>query len=111
VHISIVTPGGVDTPIYEHAATYVGRVGKAPPPVADADAVARAVLAVVDRDGRRANVGPANIVMRLGFRLTPRLYDVLVGPLFRHLALSAVRRAPDGGNVFRPTEDVDSGRD
>jgi NAD(P)-dependent dehydrogenase (short-subunit alcohol dehydrogenase family) len=106
VHVSLVTPGGVRTPIYDNAATYVGVVGKPPPPVADADAVARAVLEVVDRNGRHAGVGWANPLMRLGFAAAPRVYDALVWPLFRRLGLSGTRRGPDAGNVFRASEDV-----
>ena len=32
VHVSVVLPGAVDTPIYRQAATYAGRLGSAPPP-------------------------------------------------------------------------------
>jgi NAD(P)-dependent dehydrogenase (short-subunit alcohol dehydrogenase family) len=31
--ISLVSPGGVDTPIYDQAGTYTGRQGNPPPPV------------------------------------------------------------------------------
>lgn len=108
VHVSLVTPGGIGTAIYVNAATYVGHLGKPPPPVLSPEAVARAVVTVVERDGRHANVGPANVLMRLGFGLTPRLYDLLVGPLFRRLGLSQERRGPDEGNVFLATEDVEA---
>ena len=33
VHVCVVSPGGVDTPVYRQAANYAGRIGRPPPPV------------------------------------------------------------------------------
>jgi len=105
VHVALVEPGSVDTPIYVLAGSYTGAVGRPPPPVARASAVADAVLAVVDGDRLGASVGLANRVMRLGFSATPRLYDRLVGPLMRRFGFG--RPTPPGpGNVFDPSQDV-----
>ena len=106
VHVALVSPGGIDTRIYRMAATYVGRAGSPPPPVLSPEAVARKVLRVVDKRRHNAAVGPFNPLMRLGFTLTPRLYDVLVGPLFNLLALARKPSPANEGNVFRATEDV-----
>jgi len=106
VHVALVEPGSVDTPIYVLAGTYAGHVGRPPPPVARAAAVARAVLAVVDGDRPFASVGLANPLMRLGFSAAPRLYDRLVGPLMRVAGLSRRRTDPTPGNVFDASEDV-----
>ena len=107
VHVALVSPGGIDTRIYRMAATYIGRAGSPPPPVLSPDAVARKVLRVVDKRRRNTAVGPLNPVMRLGFTVTPWVYDALVGPLFNVLAL-ARKPSPDSeGNVFRASEDVE----
>ena len=106
VHVALVSPGGIDTRIYRMAATYVGRAGSPPPPILSPEAVARKVLRVVDKRRHNAAVGPFNPLMRLGFTLTPRLYDVLVGPLFNLLALARKPSPANEGNVFRATEDV-----
>ncbi len=106
VHVALVSPGGIDTRIYRLAATYVGRAGSPPPPVLSPQAVARKVLRVVDKRRRNAAVGPLNPLMRLGFTLFPRLYDVLVGPLFQRLALARKPSPESQGNVFRASEDV-----
>ena len=106
VHISLVSPGGIDTHIYTLAATYAGWPGKPPPPVLTPEAVARTVLDVVDRKRRDAAVGPANWIMRLGFTVLPRVYDVLVGPLFSRLGLRSTPREANEGNVFRPSEQL-----
>jgi NAD(P)-dependent dehydrogenase (short-subunit alcohol dehydrogenase family) len=104
VHVVHVAPGGVDTPIYRQAANYSGFVGRPPPPVASPERVAGRIWRLVDHPRPRAQVGLANQVMRLGFTLTPALYDALVGPLF---AVAATDRTteipPDPGNVLDPS--------
>ena len=106
IHVTLVAPGGIDTQIYSLAATYIGRAGSPPPPVLPPEAVARAVLRVVDRHRKQAAVGPVNGVLRLGFTLLPGLYDLLVGPLFDRIALARQPREDGEGNVFRPSEQV-----
>jgi short-subunit dehydrogenase len=107
VHVSLVSPGGIDTRIYRMAATYVGHAGSPPPPVLSPDAVARKVLRVVDKGRKNTAVGPFNPIMRLGFTVTPGLYDILVGPLFQRLALSRKPSPQSEGNVFRASEEVE----
>jgi short-subunit dehydrogenase len=105
VHVTLVTPGGVDTPIYEQAANYSGRVGQPPPPVYSPERVARAIVRALDRPPPRLDVGVANPVMALGFALLPRLFDVLVGPLFAALARGKQQVAATPGNVLDPMPD------
>ncbi len=94
VRISVVSPGGVDTPIYAQAANYLGRDVRPPPPVYTADTVAAAVVDAVDRPRKRVSVGVANAMIKLGFTAMPGLYDVLVGPLFATLANGRSAVAP-----------------
>jgi NAD(P)-dependent dehydrogenase (short-subunit alcohol dehydrogenase family) len=105
VRVSVLSPAGVDTPIYAQAATFLGRQGKPPPPVDSADKVARAVVRLLDHPRDRASVGLLNPLMRLGFSLAPRLFDPLVGPLFNRLALTHEGRAATAGNVLGPVSD------
>ncbi|MEO6512016.1 MAG: SDR family NAD(P)-dependent oxidoreductase [Nocardioides sp.] len=103
VHVSYVAPGGVDTPIYETAANYLGFRGRPPAPVTTPEHVARAIGRVLVRPRKRVQVGLANGVMRAGFSLLPGVYDLMVGPLF---GVAAVDRttpvAPGPGNVLEP---------
>jgi short-subunit dehydrogenase len=100
VHVTLVTPGGVDTPIYRQAANYAGLVGQPPPPVYSPERVARAMVRALDHPPRVLSLGVANAVMTLGFTLLPRLYDVLVGPLFAVGARGREPVAPTPGNVL-----------
>lgn len=104
VRITLVTPGGVDTPIYRTAANFSGYEGRPPPPVYSPATVARAIVASFADPPQRLNVGITNPVMTLGFTLVPRLYDALVGPLARRITKSGTPTPHSTGNVL-PTED------
>jgi short-subunit dehydrogenase/uncharacterized protein YndB with AHSA1/START domain len=100
VSVSIVAPGGVDTPIYRQAATVLGRHGSPPPPVATPDDVAARVVRVLRRPRRLTHVGPANPVVVAGFRLFPAVYDAVATPALRTFALGPwLNLAPTHGNV------------
>ncbi|WP_434743560.1 SDR family NAD(P)-dependent oxidoreductase [Micromonospora sp. SH-82] len=102
VRICLVSPGSVDTPVYQQAANHLGWAGRPPPPATDARRVARAVLDCVDRPRREVSVGRLNGLMRLGFTVLPGTYDVLVGPLMRRVGLTGERTPPHDGVVFAP---------
>jgi short-subunit dehydrogenase len=102
VNVCTVAPGAVDTPIYRAAANFVGRIGRPPPPVDDAEKVATAIVRLADRPRKTVSVGRANRFIVLGFRLLPGVFDRIVTPLFEHGALSKDQVAPGAGNVFAP---------
>lgn len=102
LHVSLVLPGAVDTPIYRQAGTYAGRLGSAPPPVVTPERVAAACVKRLDRPRRVDHVGPANLMAVAGFRGLPAVYDRIVGPMVDRVVLRGPRAADDAGNVFRP---------
>ena len=97
VHVCLVSPGGVDTPIYVQAGNYLGQVGRPPPP----ERVARVALAMRQRPRAHAQVGVLNSLMALGFTLLPKVYDAIVTPMFTNAATDRRRPLRHGpGNVF-----------
>jgi len=106
-HVSLVEPGGVDTTIYDKAASYLGVQGKPPPPVADPEKVARATVALLDHPRRERSVGALNPLMSLGFRMLPAVYDRIVGPLMSRLALNDEPVADHMGNLFETLAEPD----
>ena len=103
VAISLIAPGGIDTPIYQQAATVLGRHGNPPAPVLEPEDVARRVWWVLRHPRRQTNVGPANLVTIAGFRLFPAVYDALVTPLMRTFGLAPWQGLPPtAGNVDSP---------
>ena len=112
VDVTLVTPGGVDTPIYRLAGSYTGYGGRPPPPVDSPEKLASSILAALDRPRREVSVGLANAVMTAGFRLVPGVFDRLVGPLMGLVGTSRTPRPPGAGNVFEPdpgSEEVHGG--
>lgn len=106
VHIAYVSPGGVDTPIYEQAATYDGYLGRPPPPVAGPDKVARIALRRLDHPRARTQVNVSNDLIRFGFSALPGVFDLLVGPLFRLVAMDGTTRvAATTGNVLASVDE------
>jgi NAD(P)-dependent dehydrogenase (short-subunit alcohol dehydrogenase family) len=105
ISVSAVAPGGVDTPIYFQAASWVGSTGRPPPPVYSPQRVARIVVSTLDRPRRLVQAGFLNSVVVAGFRLLPGLYDLLVGPLMTWGALAKDSTGPTEGNVFRSNPD------
>jgi NAD(P)-dependent dehydrogenase (short-subunit alcohol dehydrogenase family) len=113
VHVSAVAPGGVNTPIYSQAGSYIGLKGRPPIPIYSPERVARSILARLDRPRRLVQSGFANPVVILGFRLFPAVYDALVGPLLRVFAIADDHRTPPTeGNVFasQPAGNAEEGR-
>jgi NAD(P)-dependent dehydrogenase (short-subunit alcohol dehydrogenase family) len=107
IHVGVVHPGAVRTPIYSLAANYAGRIGRPPPPIYSPETVADAVQAVVDGKDRSRSVGITNPVIALGFTVLPRLYDLMVTPLMKVAGLSRRPVQAHTGNLFTPSEDVD----
>ena len=105
VHVSLVTPGGVDTPVYDQAGSYTGHPGHPPPPVNAPETVAAAVVRAIDKPGRDIAVGPVNWMMVAGFRGLPGVFDAIVGPMMRLMGMGRALVEPNPGNVFSPRPD------
>jgi NAD(P)-dependent dehydrogenase (short-subunit alcohol dehydrogenase family) len=111
ISVSVVAPGGVDTPIYSQAASWIGRTGRPPRPVYSPQRVARIVLSTLDRPRRMVQAGLFNPLITASFRLLPGVYDQLVGPLLQWLAVEDDDVPPTSGNVFgsRPAGNATDG--
>jgi len=103
ISISLVSPGGVDTPVYRQAGTYLGVHGRPPPPVSTPERVAAAVVHAVDHPRRDRSVGVANPFVVLGFRLLPAAFDRMVTPLMRLGGLGRDPVPATPGNVLHPS--------
>ena len=104
VHVCVVIPGSINTPIYYQAANHAGRVARPPWPVTQPERMARAIVGLADRPRRRVSVGPTNPFIVFGFRFAPAVYDRIVTPLMNVAALTREKIEPTPGNVFAPHE-------
>lgn len=83
VHISHVAPGSVDTPIYERALESAGTVNTPPPPTISPERAARVVIGQLSRPNVAKQTTLSNYALILAFQLAPRLYDRMIGPVFK----------------------------
>ncbi|MFC7490723.1 MULTISPECIES: SDR family NAD(P)-dependent oxidoreductase [unclassified Knoellia] len=102
IDISLVWPGGVDTPVYLQAGTYLERHGRPPPPVDPPEKVARAAVRALTHPRREVSVGLANHLVVTGFRMAPTVFDAIVTPLMRVGGLSHGEVENSPGNVLSP---------
>ena len=112
IDVSIVQPGGVDTPIYFQAASWTGSTGRPPPPVYSPQRLGRRIVSLLDRPRRQVQAGIFNPLITAAFRLAPGAFDYLVGPLLQRLAIADDDVPPTTGNVFasRPQGNATEGR-
>ncbi len=112
IAVCTVLPGAADTPIYRHAANYVGRQIRPLPPVMSPERVVSAVVRTVDKPKAEIVVGRTQHLGALAHQLVPRLYDRVVGPLVDLGALQNLSSTDHDGTVFTPdpaTNAVDDG--
>jgi short-subunit dehydrogenase len=109
IHVCLLSPGSVDTPIYTSAANYAGFVGRPPPPVDPPERMAASIVRLTDHPRAKVSVGLTNNVIRFGYAALPPVYDLLIGPMMRRLALSRTTTGPVSGNVFESRPRVEGG--
>ena len=100
IHIGLVNPGSVNTPIYYQAANFTGRVPRPPIPVQQPEKMARHIVRMADHPRRQVAAGPVNLITIAGFRFLPFIYERIVGPLFNVAALTNDWAAPEPGNTL-----------
>ena len=100
IHVTLISPGSVNTPAYSQAANYASREGRPPPPIDPPEKVARAIAKSLAAPRRERSVGIANPVVVLGFRLLPAVFDLAVAPLMKLAGLSRRPVPPHPGNVL-----------
>ena len=96
-------PGAVDTAIYPLSANYSGRLARVLPLNDPPDKMARAIVDISSRRSSDRQVGLANRPMLAGYRLLPRVFDVMVRPLMGALSFTRDHLDPTPGNVKNST--------
>src|SRR5690606_23424251 len=104
VHVCTVLPGAVDTPIYQHAALYVGSQIRPPLPVLPVRRVVRAVVRCADHPRARVTVGLAHGSGVVLHTFAPRLYDHVLAPAVARLSTLRTPAPPRTGNLYAPQD-------
>ena len=75
IHVCLVRPAAMDTPVYQHAGNYLGRKARSIVPVYDATRVAKAIVRLSRRPRREVAIGGLGHAMILGSRMAPALVE------------------------------------
>lgn len=102
IHVCTILPQCVDTPIFQHAATYTDRRPKAVPPVIGPNRVVRAILRSVEHPRRQRSVGAFARFLEFGHAVVPGFYSRSVPTVMNLVAFSRHRATPNPGNLFEP---------
>jgi NAD(P)-dependent dehydrogenase (short-subunit alcohol dehydrogenase family) len=103
VHVSVVLPATIDTPLFQKAANYTGVEVKALPPVYSPERVAKVIVALSRRPARERFVGTSAHVMSLLWSLAPVLAERMIARTIHRQHLRHEHpRAESPGNAFAP---------
>jgi short-subunit dehydrogenase len=109
VHVCTVMPATIDTPFFQHAANYTGRVLKALPPVYSAARVAEVIADCAEHPKREVFVGNSARLFNFQYRLSAALAETALAKMVARGHFYPDRRAlPTDGNLFAPMEAGDT---
>jgi NADP-dependent 3-hydroxy acid dehydrogenase YdfG len=100
IHVSYVAPPSIDTPLFDHAANYTGRVIKPMSPIYPPERVAAAILRVARRPRRALLIGGYGWTMRFMHAFMPGIYERMVAAQIPRSHLAEESPQPSDGNLF-----------
>jgi NAD(P)-dependent dehydrogenase (short-subunit alcohol dehydrogenase family) len=101
IRVCTVMPGATDTPLFQHAGNYFGRVVQPLRPIADARRVAKVIVSTAERPRRTSFVDIARVLPLL-MGIAPGWIEAYVGRLVKKRQFRDESAAPSAGNLFEP---------
>jgi NAD(P)-dependent dehydrogenase (short-subunit alcohol dehydrogenase family) len=103
VHVCVVNPTTIDTPLFQHAANFTGARVRALPPVYPPERVARRIVRLARRPRREVYVGGAAHAMSFLWSASPRLAEAFLARFVDRGQLDrGAPRSATSGNAFGP---------
>lgn len=102
IHVCDVLPASIDTPLFQHAANYTGRVVKPLKPVYPAEDVADAIVGLAESPQREVTVGRAGRIAAEVHDLAPNLFNRVFARMGAKGHYKRRRAEPTEGNLFEP---------
>lgn len=103
IHICLVMPWAVDTPIYNKLGNVFGRRARSILPVIAAERVARTIVSLSERPRREVIVGASGYMVSVALKLAPMLVERIVARAAPALQFEGDHESPTTGNLFAPT--------
>ncbi len=102
IHVCMVLPAVIDTPIFQHAANYTRRAVQAMPPVYPAQSVADAIVGLVAHPRRQVFVGNSARMAVAQHTVAPNLTQRMLARMVDRQHLQDRPAPPTPGNVLAP---------
>jgi len=106
IKICTIMPGPVDTPLFGHAANFMGKRLRPPPPVYDPEKVARTIVGCAERPRHEISVGGVTKLMGVLHSITPSFLFARGSKTYADRGQFTDESAPQTpGNVIEPVND------
>jgi NAD(P)-dependent dehydrogenase (short-subunit alcohol dehydrogenase family) len=102
IHVCTILPQCVDTPIFQHAATYTERRPKAIPPIVGPQRVVRSILRSIEHPRRQRTVAMFGRLLEFGHAVLPSFYSRTVPTVMNVAAFTREQANSGPGNLFTP---------
>jgi NAD(P)-dependent dehydrogenase (short-subunit alcohol dehydrogenase family) len=100
IHVCSVLPVAIDTPIYQKAANYYGKIARSLAPVYDVEKVSHAIAKLAQHPRAEIVVGAYGHPLSLLLRAFPRLGEALIGRVAPRLQFESDPLPEHDGNLF-----------
>jgi short-subunit dehydrogenase len=95
VHVCTVMPMAMDTPFFDDASNYTGKVAEPIPPLYDADKVVEAIVALASKPEKEVIVGAMGKVMVAAHQMMPAMVEKMMGQQTHSAQIEKAEDAPD----------------
>jgi NAD(P)-dependent dehydrogenase (short-subunit alcohol dehydrogenase family) len=102
ISVCTLLPASIDTPIYQHAGNYTGRVLRPLNPIYEAEKVALAMVHCAKKPKREVIVGRSGRVMALLHAATPRRLEKIMARQVKYNQFQDQPAPATSGNLFEP---------
>jgi short-subunit dehydrogenase len=107
IHVCTILPATIDTPLFQKAANYTGRVVQPPPPVYPPEEVAAAIVRCLTHPKREVPVGNAGRMNSMR-TMAPALAERIIARKIDRQHLGDKSAPPSDGNLFQPLAEFHS---
>jgi NAD(P)-dependent dehydrogenase (short-subunit alcohol dehydrogenase family) len=100
IAVATMVPQAVDTPIFDHAATYIGKPVRPIPPILKADEIADGIVACARSPKPEVSWGRSGRALEVLYALWPRAYCRIAPAIFMRGSFADATEARSDGNVL-----------
>jgi short-subunit dehydrogenase len=108
IHVCLVLPATVDTPLFQNAANYMGRDIKAMEPIVDAQSVAEEIVSLTKNPKPEVLLGGMAVQATLMKHLAPDTFARMYNKQVQSKHFKDEMSDPQDGNLYEPNRNISS---